>query len=450
MFSKLKSPILLLLLFALLIRLFVMQWSFNFRENTDVLRWRDWGRIAYLHSLTDTYNSDYITFGTFANNKPPGEIYVVSLMYNINIFMSKVILKISNSTEGSIQWVNVALLNANLRIPSIIADLTIAGLIYILVNAKTDRKKALFASSLFALNPVVIFNSSFWGQMDAINNLFLFFCLFFLYKKQFFLGILTYFLSLFMKLSLIPMLPFFLLYLYKIYKLPLKKIVLFMCLTSIILLVATIPISHEPVKWYFEFFQRNSLGEMQNITAFAFNFWWFIFMPKITLGKESNLFEYSEIRLSGSPLDNTLFAGVPLFYWAIGVFIFFLIPIFFFCIKLKEKIKKPENIFLIFSLVSLCMYLFLPRMHERYMYPLFPLLATYIGLKNRYLNTFIIFSGLNLINLLITWHPMRVPIPYFLMDSIHFQWIISLITVIIFLIFYTTSLKTLLGYEKNK
>ncbi len=106
-----------------------MLWSFNFRENTDALRWKDWGRIAYLHTLSDTYKPTYLTFGTLPNNMPPGTLYTVAGMYNLNLQISKIALRLTGAKEGNILWINQYLPNLLFRFPSIISDIIISYLI---------------------------------------------------------------------------------------------------------------------------------------------------------------------------------------------------------------------------------------------------------------------------------------------------------------------------------
>ena len=87
-------------------------------------------------------------------------------------------------------------------------------------------------------------------------------------------------------------------------------------------------------------------------------------------------------------------------------------------------------------------------MHERYLYPLFPLFAIYVGLKGKFLFIFIALSILNFINLYLVWHPMRlIFFPYEMMTNQWFQWIISGLTLAIAVIFYFKSLKSF-GHEK--
>lgn len=434
----------IILLLGFVLRITVSLWSFQFRENTDVLRYRDWAKISYLHGMSETYKPTYLEFGTLPNNQPPGSLYIISSMYYANIQLSKVILKITDAKEGSLQWINSAFINMILRLPSIGADLVLGFLIYKLVLSFKSQKNALLASSLFLFNPAVIYNSSFWGQMDSLNNLFFFLSLFSLVKKRIFLSIIFFVLSLYIKLSLVFLVPIVGYYWIQMYKPKYKKLFLSLATGAAIIFILTLPISSTPHNWLWTYLTQNSLGEMQHITNFAFNGWWFLFMPFISIGKTTDVFSFSEISLHNSPLSSEIFWGLPLTTWSLVIFGILSLIIFYKVIKNSWKKLLPEQIFLSCSIVILIAFLFLPRMHERYLYPLFAVLSTYIGLTNRFVWVYILLSILNLVNLYLVWHPFLPPvIPYEFMNSKIFQWIISGIVTISGMTFYIRSLKLL-------
>lgn len=437
---KISSIFLLILIIGLILRIIIAFWSFNFRENTDALRWKDWGRIAYLHSLSDTYKPTYLTFETLPNNMPPGTLYTVAGMYDLNLQISKVALKLTGAKEGNLLWINQYLPNLLFRFPSIISDLIITYLIYRIVREKKSDKTAIFSSSLFLFNPLVVYNSAFSGQMDALNNVFAFISIFLLYKNRIFPSILFLFLSLFIKLSLIFYIPVYIMLLLQ--KKSIRKIAACTILSFACIILITLPLSNNPIGWFFDFMRNNSLGEMQNITAFAFNFWWMIMHPTMTLGSQTTLFSFSEIRLHNSPNDSTVYFGISLFKWAIAIFGIFLTPILIYINKLKQKIFEMHHLLLLFALTAIIGFLFLPRMHDRYLYPAFPLLAAYIGLQNKYLYSFIFLSILHFLNYYFVWHPFATPlIPYTFIASPAVQWSISFLTVLTIIFVYATAIK---------
>ena len=424
-----------------------MLYSFQFRQNTDVLAYRDYGRISYLYNLEDTYKTHHISFGTLPNNQPPGSLYIISSAYNLELLFSKVYIKFFHLKEGSVQWINGPLLDGFLRFPSILADLVIGLFIYKIVKKKASKKMGIIASSLFLFNPVIIYNSSFWGQMDSLNNLFFYLSLYLLSKKSYFLTLFFFLVSLFIKLSLlITFLPFALIIYLSIKSK--KRLILLSLVIVFLAYVLNFPVSKDPL-WIINYLAINWAGVIQNITSFSFNFWWLVFNPFIEIGKPINLFNFSEIRLINAPLSQSIFWGLPLTAWGFILFFTFLAPLIKKIITLKDHSLKPENLFLLFSLITLIGFIFLPKMHERYMYPVFPLLATYVCLKQKFIFVFLLLSLLNFINLYMVWHPMMIPIlSYEIMSNHLFQWAMSFFTVLVSIIFYIKSVKILYAKEK--
>lgn len=446
--KKFSRPLLLLLVFSFLLRIIIMLWSFNFRENTDILRYRDWARISYIYGFADTYKTDHLSFGTLPNNQPPGSLYSISLMYNTNIVASKAILKITHSKEGTLDWVNGPLFNFFLRLPSIASDILIGFLIYKIIIKEKNKKHAILGASLFLFNPIVLYNSSFWGQMDSLNNLFFYVSLFLLLKRKYFFSILFYGLSLYIKLSLLPLIPIFFVILF-CFKKRIYQLLPPVISTIIIIIILTLPVSLNPW-WLTNFFANNHLSEMRNITSFSFNFWWLIFKPFIEIGKPSDIFNFSQIQLIGSPLDRTKFMQTTLSSWGYFIFAILISPFIIKMFLQGKKLLSTANIFLIFSIAALLSFLFLPYMHERYLYPFFPLMATYVGLTYKKIWIYIPLAIMNFINLYIVWHPFMTPLaPYWLISNISFQWLLSLFIVILGFFFYIGSFK--IFYErKNK
>lgn len=434
--KNISRPLILILLISILLRLGIVGYALQSRENTDILRWRDWARISYLYSLSDTYKPDYLTFGTYPNNMPPGTLYTVFSMYHVNLQASKVFLKILDAEQGSLPWLNGGLFNFLLRIPSLAADIIIGLLIFLIVRKNHSEKIALFSMSIFLFNPVTLYNSAFWGQMDSINNMFFLFAIYFLIKQRSFLSFISFFLSLYVKLSLTYFIPFFFLLLFQTFKKK-GKFFLFLFLSLLLIFLITLPISSTPHSWIYNFLKTNSLGEMTNITAFAFNFWWLVFMPHIQIGKPTDAFQFSEIKLIGSPFSDQILWGIQLTLIGIFLFIILSLPIFLKIWQLKEKVFEKEKVFLFFSLIACLAFLFLPQMHERYLFPMLPLLAIYAGTHKKYLPIFVILSLLNFINLYLVWHPILSPsLPYVLMNNKIFQWTLSFGTVGVGIYFY--------------
>lgn len=428
--------IILLLVLALIFRTYIMFWSFNFREHPDLLRYRDWATIPYIYNLTDPYEGKHLTFGTSPLNMPPGSLYTVFGMYRAELIVARLLLKITHTNPGELSWMNKELFLGFLRLPNMLGDILVGYLIYALVKKYKNQKNALFAAGLFLFTPSVFYNSSFWGQMDSVNTALFFLALYLFVTGKKFMSHAFLFLSLYVKLTLIYIIAPFLLLAYWLEKNK-KKFVVSLTVVTLSILAMTIPISTAPHMWLYNFLQKNGLGEMNNITSLAFNFWWVIFKPRIIIGAPVTDWSFSETQFVGSPESSVVYFGLPLFTWALMIMGIVSLPFIRLILLLKSNILKPNNMFLMLSLLSFMGFLFLPHMHERYLFPFFPLMATAIGLTNTYLWIFICMSLLNFVNVYILWHPMLHPaLPYSLINNADFQWLVSLLSVVLGIVLY--------------
>lgn len=375
-------PLLLIILVSIVIRILIGMYLLNTpKQNEDALKYQDWGKIANTTSVASTYTAQFVKIGI--NNQPPGTVYISSAIYFL-----------THNLEKDYAY------SLMMKIPAMLSDIILATLIFLVVARHSQKKHAYIAVSLFLFNPIVIYNSSVWGQIDAINNLFFYIALFCLLSKKYFLTILFFTFSIYIKLSLLPLLPLIVLLTLKSMGGEYRRMVLYLVGAASALIVLTLPISSEPGLWLIEFVKNNSYGELQHITNYTFNFWAVIFNPDAFVL---------------IPKASEIYWGQPLEIWAYILFLIFYTPILWIVYKSK-KVDAPL-IFLMSALTCFAMFLFLPRMHERYLYPVFPLLATYIGLKNRYYIEYLVLTGLNFLNLYVVYHPTDF-LPTFLTDTI--------------------------------
>ncbi len=362
-------PLLLIIFTSIVLRILIGAYLQNIpTQNDDAKRYQEWGSVGAATNVSNAYSK---ALATGPNNQPPGMTYITVGVYKF--------------TENINQQNNYALA---MKIPAILSDIILGILIFIVVAKYSKKKYAYVASALFLLNPVVIYNSTVWGQTDSLNNLFFYASLVLLLSKKYFLTILFFALALFIKLSLLPLLPLIVLLTLKSMGGEYRRMVMYLVGAASTLILLTLPISSEPGGWLIEFVKNNSSGELQHITNYTFNFWAVIFNPDA---------------FALVPKASKIYWGQPLEIWAYTLFLIFYLPILWIVFRTK-KIDAPL-IFLASALTCFAMFIFLPRMHERYLYPVLPLLATYIGLKNRYYIEYLILTGLNFLNLYVVYHP---------------------------------------------
>jgi len=85
-----------------------------------------------------------------------------------------------------------------IKLPPILFDTATAFLIFVFLRKRVDFKSSIMAASLYVFNPATIFNTSVWGQYDAIYTCFLILSLVLIFESKpklaviaFTLGILT-------------------------------------------------------------------------------------------------------------------------------------------------------------------------------------------------------------------------------------------------------------------
>lgn len=364
---------------AFLLRVFLAVFLLGpeFPVHDDLMRYQDWGSIAYHHGVSDTYRTDHISFGSLPNNQPPGTVYVDLGIYTLSQFISGLLNQDFSNVYPFL-----------LKSVTILADLGIGALIYYCVAKNAKRKYALIAAAFFLFNPVVIYNSTVWGQIDALNNLLFFGSLMFLFGNKYFLSVLFFFFSLYIKISLLPLLPFLFVILLVKMQFQWIKLLAYIITSVVIVFCMTFPVSNNPMVWWLQFFLTNASGELPYITNYAFNFWSIVFNPD---------------SFSLVPVRSSIYWGLSLEIWGYLIFCLFCLPLLF--LFFTKKYIDDAHILGILSLIAFAVFLFFPGMHQRYLYPVLPLLAAYIGIKHKGYGVYLLASFVNFVNLYVVWHP---------------------------------------------
>lgn len=417
----LNKKLLGILILGIIIRLVLFLWVNQFPQNGDLKRYIDWGRISYSHGFEKTYHKEYLSFGHTPNSMPPGSLYIASLNYDSYTVLSQTIYKTLDKQSRPESRINNLLTNFIFRMPSFIAEIVIFLLIYYIVSRKKPASSVL-AAGLYFLNPIVIYNSTIWGQMDAINNVLFFLSIVLLTQRRFFGSVIAYFASIFVKLSLLPLIPVYLIVYFKTTAKK-KNLVVYSLIAISLIILFTLPISGKPIQWLTTLFLNTWGGELQNITNGAFNFWYVVFGSPF---------------INRIPLETGMILGIPVSFFGYFLFFLALIPI---AIKLiKTNVNNFPKIFLCMSLVALISFLLLPKQHERYLYPFFALFATVAGFESKYVKYFLAISIIHFINLFIIWSPVNLFfVPYTIINNGFFEWGLSIALVIICIRLYKIS-----------
>lgn len=150
-----------IILIALIIRLVCAAVYYG---HPDVTCFIYWGDILHSDGFSGFYGSEGLT------DYLPGYLYVLRLLGAVrNIF---------GLEYGS------AFLTIIYKLPAIICDFTIGFIIFKISSKKFDYKNSMIAACMFLLNPLVIINSSLWGQIDSILTLCVIVMCYLIYERK--------------------------------------------------------------------------------------------------------------------------------------------------------------------------------------------------------------------------------------------------------------------------
>lgn len=374
-----KIKLILLFLAAFVLRLAFVNLAHHGDLNNNI----SWANIAFEKGLNGFYERE--DFAYSKPNQPPLYILFFTIVRASSWFLGT-----------NMEWM--------VKIPGILADLGIAWLLY-------KYSKRWWIAAVWLVNPISWYNSAIWGQTDALVNLLGLAAVLALLNKKLVRSVIFFVLSVLYKPSLVIFAPILLFVAIK------QKYHLGKWLDSVIaVLVCTFvvsvwfhPMDNLPI-WLFDLYKQRILpGEIGYLTANAFNFWWLIDPGKV--------------------LDNITFFDLParvLGFVFVGL-LYLKVSYLAFKGNLSDK-----GIFFVLACVSLFSFLFLTRIHERYLFPFFPyatLLLTVPGMVLPY----IVLSVTHLLNLYhLFWAP-SIPVLEGLYSYDWFPQILALVNIATFI-----------------
>lgn len=411
---KFKLVILIFIFVRLLIALFGT-W------HPDVNNHVDWGIRFFEYGPKYIYAPDSNVWSFTWPNQPPGTMVIFaavrkiyeasfSVMWSINTHID-----VFPSTVMTF-WESKGYI-ALLKTPFVFADVGLAYLIYKIVK-KSNVKYAKIAAITFLANPVVIYNSSFWGQTDSLINLLALLAFYLLFRKKITLSMMLMALSLYIKISLIIFVPFYAIVLIK--KSKISETAVSLCLSfGLIVLLTSFFSTGSPFVWLYRLYTDNILGQqLQVITANAANFW------AIITGLHEQPHTFALL-------------GLTYQYWAIIITAIFLLPV---TVRLVKQKADEISVYWALAAVAFVTWMFLTNMHERYLYPFFPLatILLFTG-KFRYsVKEYALISVISLLNMYNLWWKPDFPLLVASLSGADFLAIrmLAMVMLILFIQFY--------------
>jgi len=402
-----NKKVLIILVLGLILRLMVMFWGYHGDLNNNI----SWGTMGFARGLNGFYEYDIWSYS--APNQPPLYIllfvFLRSVWHYLYDFIRFLNAQVSVFPSPLIWFWEERGMVLLVKIPS---DLGLGLLIYNFIK-KQKHKFAFFALTFWLINPVVWYNSAVWGQTDVIVNLLGLLGIIALFNKKLVLTSVYFTLSFLFKGSLAIFAPVLLFVAVK------QKHTLNAWMKAVLAFVAVmvcVSLWFHPkfdlFIWLINLYRERILpGEIGYLTANAFNFWWLVD--------------------SGMTYDSVKFAGLTVRIWGYLISLGLIAPLL---VKLKET--KKENVIYALCLSALITFLFMSRIHERYLYPFFPVATILTAYRPKLLIPISILSLVHLMNL---YHLFWVP-NFSLWENFYqnqkFMSVLSLIHIIIFVFLY--------------
>ncbi len=354
------------LLLALVIRLLLLPLAYHSDLNTNSI----WGIYAREFGLRGYY--DWLSFGNYARPEYPPISTILFLGLRIVHefifgFFWKINVLIPVFPSGIIVWLDKFGYLSLLKLPGVFADIGIGYLIY-----KVTKKKNL--ANYYLFNPVTIYLSSLWGQTESVVGLFALVATLSLLKKKYISAFWSMFVSLMIKATMLPLSVILILGALKD-RIKLSKVVfLFVCLLFGLFILGFLFTDHAFVNWSVNSYVTKFITgahSLEFLNLNAFNFWGLVF----GIG-----------RISDKP-----------YLWLTwGIASVFYIPVLI-------KFLKKGDVFYAALLVFYTSFMFLPKMHERYLYPIFIFFPYVLWKLPKLRKVFYLISGVFLINLMHGW-----------------------------------------------
>jgi len=378
----------------------------------------DWGQRFWDYGASGFYSANVWNY-TWPN-QPPGTIYLFAATYKLYkavfSFFWWMNIKIPLFPSNLMLFFESNLYPALTHLPAILADLGIAYLIYSFFKKQKMEKAGIFGSIAFLVNPVIWYNSSVWGQTDSVINFLALFAFILLLERKLIWATLALALSFYIKASLFIFAPIFLIIALR-QRYGFWKIFSAVFVSVGLIVLFTMPFSPgAPVSWLISIYQQKVFTQqLQIITANAFNLW----------AAVAGIHER----------PHTLLLG-PFSYKTWGLLLFGLsyIPAAW-SIYRKQDWK---SVFWSLAVVSFASFSLLTNMHERYLYPLFPVLSLLTAGNLSLMPLLASVSVISLVNLYNFWWVPRIN---FLIDFLS-AWdrlvprVLGLTVTFIFLLFY--------------
>lgn len=380
--------------------------------------------VPWVKNINEYGYSNFYLRETTANY-PPLTMHLFKFSYDLGVKLSKPIMQLLTYTNSHISifpskliWFlnEQKIIYSFIKLPFMIADLFLAlGIFYlskVLVKNKLSKIPILMMI-LILFNPAFFYNSTLWGQIDVLPITLAVWSIFFFVKNKFEISTILFTLGLLSKQTIGVILPIYsILFLrYTNIKIIFKSFLL----SSVLFFLFFLPFYHKENVILFPFVQYIKIATTfggNALSAHAYNFWWLV---------------TNQAHQSDSTVFFNLFSAATWSKIFVSLICFIIIVTLF-----KIKNKKFILYFAAISILSMGLFLFSTRMHERHLLPSLPFLLISGMFSPVFYWLYIITSIIHFLNLYSAWGQPRINFFWDMLNNKSVTDVIIIIQIVIF------------------
>jgi hypothetical protein len=336
-------------------------------NSDDDMFFQAWTKRIIKHGLSNIYNSQ-LGFNTWGMH-PPLNYY---LLWATGSTYQK--LFANSFRQFNLESIKLMILT---KIPNLICDLLIAIIIYLAVSKNNNFKLAILALCFYLFSPAMIWEGAYIGQIESLQSILMLLSIVFLGSNKIELSWITITMGILTKAQCIIFAPLILLA--SILKFPFKRVVRALFWSLLVASITLLPwIYYGKISDILSLYINGTIDNLPFVALGAGNIWslWTSFLFKEFALGYTNTNSYWLIKDSQPLLD-----WPHLSYKQFGLLLFAIWYLIAILCLLKKRTRF--NLYQTASLVCFSFFMLPTQMLERYLYPLFPLLAiTLFSKKN--------------------------------------------------------------------
>jgi len=392
--KKRLSPLFLVILLGILIRLSIMFVDFSF----DVLNHISWAKDFWntgFHAFYETRSTD--VYGTAYPNYPPFAIFLFAPFYPLYKWLFDLVWYLNTSFPAFPSFVvtfmeRLHFLAGMMKIPAILSDFGLAWVLAKIAANLYPKKKnvQLIVGAAILLHPTFFYNSAFFGQIDSIPLFLMALAVYlsFFMKKPYWSALVVT-AAILVKPTVFIFLPVYLISFFSAFGM--RTTVKAMGVAILFFWLAFQPMAQKQGNFLYPFIlYEKGILETQSISAVtnaAYNTW-ALYPPLFFVQANTSIIGDITYRTVGTVVAGFTILAITFLYW--------------------KKRSWNQSLFFALSLSAFASFLFLTKMHERYMILILPFLLIPALRYRSIMYSWVILSVISFLNLYKSWSVPKI------------------------------------------